>query len=126
VNLIPAKRTLGLFSIALGVTAVAAPERLSRWLGLQTDPEAMSAFGAREIASGSGLLSPVKPGPWFWMRAVGDVVDLFALRTALRPTNPRRRLAAGLALALVAIAVLDVALAAQASLNRGDDARAAV
>ncbi|MDP3173470.1 MAG: hypothetical protein Q8M88_03440 [Phenylobacterium sp.] len=123
-NLIIAKRALGLFSIGLGVVAVAAPDRLARWVGLDAEAEAMSAFGAREIASGAGLLSPVKPAPWFWMRVGGDVMDLFALRSALRPDNPRRQVAIGFTAVIVAIAAIDVAMALHASTNRRDNAEA--
>jgi hypothetical protein len=87
-NLIVAKRAMGLLSIGLGALAVAAPDQVSRWLGLEADAEAMSAFGAREIASGAGLMSPVKPGGWFWMRLVGDVMDLAALGKAINGDNP--------------------------------------
>ena len=124
-NLLIAKRALGLFSIGLGVVAVASPARVSRFLGLTLDDDAMSAFGAREIASGSGLLSPVKPGPWFWMRVGGDVMDMAALAKSVTPDNPRRKMAI-LALGVVAaIAAIDIVMAAQATLNRRDNEDAA-
>lgn len=124
-NLIVAKRALGLFSIALGVVAVAAPGRVARELGLDADDETVSAFGAREIASGAGLLSPVKPGPWFWMRVGGDVMDLTAVGRAVRRENPKRLVAAGVAAALAAVALVDVLLAVEASRNRRANAEAA-
>jgi hypothetical protein len=124
-NLVIAKRALGLFSIGLGVFAVAAPERLARFLGLDADEQSVSAFGAREIASGSGLLSPVKPGPWFWMRVGGDVMDLAALGKAVNRDNPRRHWAMGAAALVAAIAVIDFAVAAHATLNKRENAQAA-
>jgi hypothetical protein len=124
-DLLIAKRVLGLFSIGLGVIAVASPERVSRFLGLEMEDEAMSAFGAREIASGAGLLSPVKPGPWFWMRVGGDVMDLAALGRALGRDNPRRHIAALVAGTVAAIAVIDVIMAVEAMVDKRENARAA-
>ncbi|HVI31560.1 hypothetical protein [Phenylobacterium sp.] len=124
-NLLVAKRALGLLSIGLGVVAVAAPRGMSRRLGLQADEQAVSAFGAREIAAGAGLLSPVKPGPWFWMRVVGDAMDLVALRGALGRDNPRRRMAMLAGATVAAITVIDVVVAVQALRDRRANARAA-
>ena len=124
-NLVIAKRALGLLSIGIGLAAVVAPERLARWLGLDADPGTVSAFGAREIAAGSGLLSPVKPGPWLWMRVGGDVMDLAALGGAVKKDNPRRNVAAGVAALVGVITVLDLAMAARATLNRHENEAAA-
>lgn len=124
-DLLIAKRALGLFSIALGVVAVAAPRRMADNLGLEMDEQAMSAFGAREIAAGAGLLSPVKPGPWFWMRVGGDVMDMAAVARSVQKDNPRRHMA-WLALATVAaIATVDVIMAANATLDKRENAEAA-
>jgi len=125
-DLLAVKRALGLLSIAAGVVAVAAPQRVSRVLGLSFDDQAMSAFGAREIASGAGLLAPVKPGPWFWMRAGGDVMDLVALGRAISREAPRKKAAYVALGAVAAIAVFDILVAARASAHKGEEARAAV
>jgi hypothetical protein len=124
-NLLVAKRALGLLSVAAGVVAVAAPDRMAKFLGLNFDEQAMSAFGAREIASGAGLLSPVKPGPWFWMRAGGDLLDLTALGRAIGRDNPRKKVAYVAFAAVAAIAVVDVAIAIHATANRREEAKAA-
>lgn len=125
INLTIAKRVLGVASIAIGVLAVASPARLSRALGLQQDEEAVSAFGAREIASGAGLLSPVKPGPWFWMRVGGDVMDIASISKALKPSNPKRHIAGLVALTVVGIAVVDTLMAVQALVDKEENERAA-
>jgi hypothetical protein len=124
-NLLFAKRALGLMSIGLGVAAVANPDRIARGLGLDMDEQAMSAFGAREIASGAGLLSPVKPGPWFWVRVGGDVMDMAALAGSVRKDNPRRKIAMFALATVAAIAVVDVIMAAQATIDKRDNAEAA-
>lgn len=124
-NLLIVKRALGLFSIGLGVLAVVAPDKVARFLGIE-DEQAMSAFGAREIASGSGLLSPVRPGPWFWLRAGGDVLDLAALSRAVGRDSPRRAVALTALGVVAAIAVFDFVIAAQATLDQRADRRAAV
>ncbi|HEY9233974.1 MULTISPECIES: hypothetical protein [Phenylobacterium] len=124
-NLLVVKRVLGLASIAAGLVAVAAPDRVARFLGLRFGPQAMSAFGAREIAAGAGLLSPVPPGPWFWMRAGGDLLDLTALARAIGRDNPRKKMAYAAFAAVAAIAVVDLAIAAHATANRREDDEAA-
>lgn len=124
-DLLIAKRALGLFSIGLGLIAVASPQRVSRFLGLDFEDQAMSAFGAREIASGAGLLSPVKPGPWFWLRVGGDVMDMAALARAVEHSNPRRKYALAALVTVAGIAVLDILMAAEATRNKRENAEAA-
>jgi hypothetical protein len=109
----------------LGIAAVVAPEKFARALGLDHDAESVSAFGAREIAAGSGLLSPVRPGPWLWMRVGGDVMDLVALGKANTSSNPRRWVAAAAAAVVGGIVILDVILAAHATLHPHEDRVAA-
>lgn len=124
-NLLVVKRALGLASIVAGVVAVASPDRAARFLGVRLDQQAMSAFGAREIASGAGLLSPVKPGPWFWLRAGGDLLDLVTLGRAIGRDNPRKKMAYAAFAAVAAIAVVDLAIAIHATANRREEAKAA-
>jgi hypothetical protein len=98
---------------------------MARSLGLDMDEQAMSAFGAREIASGAGLLSPVKPGPWFWVRVGGDVMDMAALARSVQQDNPRRKMAWFALATVAAIALVDVVMAVQATVDKQDNAEAA-
>lgn len=97
-------RALAWASIGLGLAQIAAPRRVSRLIGTKPSSATMRAFGARELASGVGLLRGHAPARWMNARLVGDGLDLSALSLA-RPTHRRRR---GFALAAVAgVAILD-------------------
>ena len=123
-DLLVIKRVLGLCSIGIGLFAVAAPNRVARFLGIE-DEQAMSAFGARELAAGAGLLSPVRPSPWFWLRAGGDVMDVAMLSRAVGRDNPRRAVALTALGAVAAISVVDFAIAVHTARHKGADRRAA-
>lgn len=123
-DLLVVKRVLGLCSVGVGLFAVAAPNKVARFIGIE-DEQAMSAFGARELAAGAGLLSPVKPSPWFWLRAGGDVMDVAMLSRAVGRDNPRRAVALTALGVVAAIAVFDFALAAHAARHKGADRQAA-
>lgn len=98
-------RALAWASIGLGLAQLAAPRRMSRLIGARPAPTTLRAVGAREIASGVGLLRGPVPTSWLNARLVGDAFDLSALALA-RTTNARRR---RIALAAVAgIAALDL------------------
>jgi hypothetical protein len=99
---------LGWVSIALGLTEIIAARPLARALGMKR-PGLLRLFGVREIASGIGLLTQERKGPWVWARIAGDALDLATLGSAaLSRHNPRRNNAA-LAIASVApIVALDV------------------
>ena len=73
----------------------------------------------------AGLLSPVPPGPWFWMRAGGDLMDLAVLGRAIGRDNPRRKIAYAAFGAVAAIAVVDLAIAIHAARNRREERAAA-
>ena len=124
-NLVIVKRALGVVSLGLGLAAVAAPRQFARFVGLTSDEETVAAFGAREIAAGAGLLSPVRPGPWLWLRVGGDAMDLITLARATGRENPRRGAAMAAAAVVGAIVAVDILLAAHAALNRHEDEAAA-
>jgi hypothetical protein len=124
-DLVIVKRALGVVSLGLGLVAVAAPRQFAKFVGLASDEEKVAAFGAREIAAGAGLLSPVRPGPWLWLRVGGDAMDLLTLGKATGRENPRRQAAMAAAAVVGAIVVLDIVLAAHAALHRDEDEAAA-
>lgn len=101
-------KVLGWFSIGLGLAQLLAPRGVSRAIGVQDSPKLMRTLGAREIASGVGILSQRRPANWLWTRVAGDAMDLALLGAAARaPRSLRGRI--GWATAAVAgVAVLDL------------------
>ncbi len=100
---------LGWLSIGLGVAALLAPKSLGRAMGTPQQSALLRAVGARELASGVGLLTQKDRTPWLWSRVIGDAMDLALIGTGLRPTNPGRGRALG-ALAIVgAVTAVDIA-----------------
>lgn len=111
---------LGFFSLALGVSQLAAPGRLAELIGLKNRPrtrELMRALGVREIASGLTILArPSSAGP-LWLRTLGDAMDLGLLGTALTngaKSRPRLALATT---AIAGVAAVDAYSAARLSRN---------
>ena len=97
---------LGAFSVALGLTQLAAPN----WLGLTTGagghPTLTRVCGARELASGIGVLSGRKPSVALWARVAGDIIDIGLLGVALVKNSRRGRLALSLG-AVLGVTVMD-------------------
>lgn len=85
-------RALGGVSAALGLPAVAAPERIAALAGLEAGGWSTAltrAVGARELAAAGGLLAA--PRPWMlWGRVAGDAVDLGLLGLALAGNGAKR------------------------------------
>jgi hypothetical protein len=101
---------LGWFSIGLGVAELFAPRWMARVTGLEGRERLVQAYGAREIATGVGILGSDNPAPWVWGRVGGDALDLATLGTGAGTSG--RRLNATLALAAVAgVTMLDFAVA---------------
>lgn len=94
-------RSLGWFSIGLGVTQLLAPKALGRTIGVGDQSTLLRMCGAREIVSGIGLLSGKAPAAFSTSRVIGDVLDLALLGASLRSpqANPARIAAAATAVA---------------------------
>lgn len=100
-------QALGLFSLALGLSEVAAPDQVARLIGIKDRPStrwALRALGLREILSGLGILAKGgrTAGP-VWTRVAGDALDLALLGRSLTdsPRQPGKLLAATAAVACV-------------------------
>lgn len=101
-------KLLGLFSLGLGLSQLAAPDGLATLIGIKPSARTrwtMRALGLREILSGMGILArPRSAGP-VWTRFAGDAIDLALLGSAhgQRGTRPERLLAVTGAVAGVAL-----------------------
>jgi hypothetical protein len=100
-------RSLGWFSIGLGIAELAAASQLARLLGLNGKEGLIRAYGAREVVSAVPTLS-VDKSVGLGSRIAGDVLDIATLASALRPGNPKRGNAAIATVLVVGITVLDV------------------
>ena len=102
---------LGWFSIGLGLAQVTAPGAVARFIGIDDDERnrtLMRVFGAREFASGVGILTQPRPAGWLWARVAGDVMDLAVLGLALRSEESERSRVAGATAAVLGALALDV------------------
>ena len=99
------------FSVALGMTQILAPDALARLIGVRPSSNSrttMRAIGARELATGFGLLSNAKSTSWLWTRFAGNVVDLSLLGTGVGRRADDRQRAMRAALAVGGVAALDL------------------
>lgn len=111
-------RALGWLSIGLGLFELLAPRRMSKGVGMHGRERLIRLYGAREVATGIGLLAATPRAPWLWARVAGDVIDAGTLVAYWRPRAqitarvPRTAFALG---AVAGIAVADVATALRLS-----------
>lgn len=101
-------KLLGWFSIGLGIAQLLAPRGVSRAIGVGERPRTMRAVGAREIASGIGILARPRQASWLWARVAGDAMDLAMLGLASRFTHSQRRRVSLATAAVAGVAVLDI------------------
>ncbi len=106
-------RALGWFSVGLGFAQLAAPRGLSQMIGAPARPRLMRALGARELASGIGILGGRRPAPWVWARVGGDVIDLALLAAALRAAETRRGRAIAATAAVAGVTIADAICSAR-------------
>lgn len=104
-------RGLGWFSLALGAVELFGARGVARWLGMERHETLIRAYGAREVATGIGILTQKDPAPWIWGRVAGDTLDLATLGAGM-PENGRARGRVALAAGAVAgVTMLDIACA---------------
>jgi hypothetical protein len=114
-------RCLGWGSIGIGLTELAAPDRVASMLGIE-DSEAhrgvIRALGAREFMHGVGILTERRPTPQLaagiWSRVLGDVLDTALLGVAAMKTRRPGSFAA-VAAVVSAIGVMDMLYAVRVS-----------
>jgi hypothetical protein len=110
-------RLLGFFSIALGVAELVAPRVVSRAAGMGgRQPGVLRGYGAREVATGIGILASKNPTPWLWARVAGDALDMATVGLGRRRSEGRT--AAIALVALAGVAALDVVAARNARLKQ--------
>jgi len=106
-------RSLGWFSIGLGLAELLMPRKIADLSGVG-HPELVRFYGLREIACGIGILSTGRPAGWLAARVAGDAVDLATVGAAMTSACSERRHRAVLAsAALAGVTALDVMCAAQ-------------
>jgi uncharacterized membrane protein len=113
---------LGWFSLALGTAELAAPRAMARLIGIPDDPRlvgVLRAFGAREIASGLGLLAQPDHAGWAWSRVGGDAIDLAFLGSAANEESANHQRLALAAAAVAGVAALDLICARGLQEERG-------
>jgi uncharacterized membrane protein len=116
-------QALGWFSIGLGIAQLLAPRRISRAIGVGEYPTLMRACGAREVATGVGLLTQRRTSPWLWSRVAGDALDLALLGAAGRARGTRENRIGLVSAAVAGIAVLDLLTSMNAQREEAPEAR---
>ena len=99
---------LGIFSIGLGLMELLAPRRVEKMIGVKKKTKVLRTFGAREIASGVGILAqPSKPA-WVWSRVAGDAMDLAFLASTMKERKTNKKKLAMAVAAVAGVSALDV------------------
>lgn len=100
--------TLGWFSIGLGLVEIFAPQVLGKMIGAGRYSSLLPLFGAREIASGIGILCQERPAMGLVSRVVGDGMDLAFLTMAAQDRDAEPTRLAAAALAVAGVTALDL------------------
>jgi uncharacterized membrane protein len=105
----PVAAALGWVSMGLGLAGLLTPRRVGALTGLEGREGLIRLVGARELASGAGLLTQRSKAPWLWARVAGDVMDLALLVAGHSPTRSGRSRAMGAGAVVAAITAADIA-----------------
>jgi uncharacterized membrane protein len=118
-------QALGWLSIGLGLGALLAPRIMGNLTGLGSRTGLLRMVGARELASGAGLLSGRDATPWLWSRVAGDTMDLMVLGAAAAKPAVGTRTRSLVSLGVVAaITAADVAASVRQTRQRSQGLRA--
>src|SRR5689334_16875851 len=111
-----AGRALGLASLGVALTELAAPRKVEQWLGIRNGQHTgiLRVLGVREALHGFDILSHRDPTPGVWARVAGDVLDTALLGLAARKTRNLKGFATVAAI-VMAIGVLDMVFAKRLS-----------
>jgi hypothetical protein len=109
-------RALGLASIGIGLTELAAPKKVEQMMGIGNGENTgiLRVLGVREIMHGIDILTHRDPNPGVWSRVAGDVLDGVLLAIAAKKTKRPASFAMVSAMVL-GIVALDVKYARQTS-----------
>ena len=110
---------LGWFSLGLGLAETVMPGGVARLAGMPARRGLLRAYGARELASGVGILSQRRPALWLWSRVAGDVLDLATLAAAMTSRRSRRGRIMIATAAVAGVTALDLVAARRLSRENG-------
>jgi uncharacterized membrane protein len=119
-------RGLGWLSLGLGLAEIAAPRVLARAIGVDPRgraPAAIRVLGARELATGLGILArPRQPLP-LWARVAGDAIDLAFLAWSLGARRTHTQRLVGAIASVAGVAALDILASRRVTRSRRAAAR---
>src|SRR5256885_3087130 len=100
---------LGIASIGIGLTEIAAPEKLQEIMGIGNGQNTgiMRVLGVREILHGVDILTHKDPTPGVWGRVAGDMLDGVLLGVVAAKTRRPAGFAA-ICAAVLPVVVADV------------------
>src|SRR4051794_15841281 len=101
-------KSLGYFSIALGVAELIAPDAVARAAGVKGLEPVVRAYGAREIATGIAILTSHDATPWIWGRVAGDAADIATVVAGSRDATSKSENRMWALVALAGVTALDV------------------
>lgn len=103
-------RGLGFFSIGLGLAELATPRAVAKLIGVAEGGSTvplLRAFGAREVATGLGLLAKPQAATGPWSRVIGDAIDVAFLVWALSGKSVSRMRTVGALAAVAGVMAVD-------------------
>ena len=112
-------RGLGWIGLGLGALALTRPAAIAAMLGVPGSSAVVAAVGAREIASGLGILGRRQPTGWLWARVAGDVMSLAVIGAAARRSSQPRSAALAAVAVVTALDILCARRLARASRDDG-------